>query len=214
MYLPMPENNNANKGITDTAVLNITICLVLLMCVSPIFQVIAETLQKEDNSIVITANDKDHSSLLSFLFTRANKSVPEDAGEYINDINEYRVRVAKEVQRNLEVITVLDGVIKKLPKEIIDEHQDDIDRLLKQCEQQKIAILPFIQDEQFLAEAIIEKYNLHPVFTFEKLTAVLDVFQDKTNSLENLNIIRNDSTKIWNEIGILHQKIRISLGQA
>ena len=206
MYFTPHNHDNeyqktAKRGISDTLVLLITILLLAISVSFPILRVTAETRLTNDQMVISIAN-KDYSVLLSSLFGKVRKSVPEGAYTYIQDIDEYRARIAQGIKENNELTQILYTLIEKFPKKLESGYREEIDEHKIEAERLKMDIFPHIESDASLSYAVVEKYGLHTSFT-EWL-----VYRINQKSIINeLNKIQEKSYALRKEIALLYIKV-------
>ena len=201
-----PNNNNTEfiakkRGITDTLVLLVTILLFVISATFPFWKVIAET-KVSDNQLVISITNKDYSTLLSYLFERVDREVPENASEYMRDIDEYRVRIAHSIKENDKLVSALYALTESFPKKLKEGYREEIDGIRMEEERLKIAILPYIENDISVSTAVIEKYELYPSFTEWLISRI-----NGASVTDNLNSIQQRSYNLRKEIALLYIKI-------
>ena len=126
-----PTNNNtktsvSKRGISDTLVLLVTILLFVITISFPILKVTAQTVLSDDH-LVVSLTNRQYNTLLSFLFGRVGETVPEDAEQYIMDVDEYRVRIAQDIQKNSELVQALYILIEDFPQQLYEGYKEEID---------------------------------------------------------------------------------------
>ena len=204
MYFTPHDNKSSTtekKNITDTLVLLITILLLVISAAFPLLRVTAET-GITDDQLVISIADKEYSVLLSSLFGKVGKKVPEEAYTYSRDIDEYRARIAQGIKENNELTQILYTLVDKFPQKLADGYREEIDEHRIQAEKLKIAIFPYIESDAALSDAVIERYNLFP-----SLTEWLVYYINKKSVIGELNKIQKKSYALRKEIALLYIKI-------
>ena len=203
-----PHNNTNEDGATkkgnlvsDALVLLVTILLLAVTATFPLWHVAAET-QITDDQLVISITDKDYSVLLSSLFGKVRRTVPEGAYNYAQDVDEYRARIAQGIKENNELTQILYTLIEKFPNKLKDGYQEEIDQHTIEAERLKIAIFPYIESDATLSYAIVEKYGLYTSFTEWLLHHI-----NKTSIIGELNEIQRRSYALRKEIALLYIKI-------
>ena len=204
-----PNNNEAGitakkKGISDTLVLLVTILLFVTSATFPFWRVVAET-KISDDRLVISINNKDYGTLLSYLFGRVRRSVPENAFEYIRDIDEYRARIARGIRENNELTNALYALMEGFPKESEKKYREEIDSIKIEGERLKIAIFPHIENDTTPSSAVIEKYKLYPSFA-EWLVSQIN----GRSVIEDLNSIQKKSYGLRKKIALLYIRINLA----
>lgn len=192
-----------NSAMSDTVVFTVMICLLTTLCAFPLFRAITQTSEKEPKPLVLRIDDRDYSILLSALFGKVNREVPESAEIYIRNVDEYRVRIARQIEQNNTFITVLYTLTESLPKRLADGYQEEIHTISEQTKEHKIAILPYVENDAFLSTAVVSEYDLYPSFVSGLIERV-----NNNNTLRKLNEIREESTEIRTEIAVLYTKIK------
>ena len=207
MYIP---DTNIKKSVADKVVLSITILLLIATAAFPIVHTIAETGQQKQGTapLTLSATKRDHDSLLSYLFGKVGREVPEQAEKYVNDIDEYRVRIAQEVEKNNELASAFYPLTEGFPKRMQTEYWKEIDTIREKATKHKDAIVPLVQNDVFLSEAVVEKYALHPSFA-EWLLSQLH----GAGKVEKLNKIQKDSQDLRKEIALLYMRIKTVTGK-
>lgn len=202
-----PHDNDIEPAIekgnivSDTLVLLVTILLLITSVSFPLLWATAET-RVSDDQLVVSIADREYDTLLSSLFGRVGRRVPEDVYEYIKDIDEYRVRIAQGIKENNELIQVLYSLTEDFPKGLKEECQEEIDSTKVKAEKLKIAIFPHIESDAFLSEAVTEKYELYLSFT-EWLVSQIS----GRSTVSDLNNIQEESYNLRREITLLYMKI-------
>ncbi|MCY4577307.1 MAG: hypothetical protein OXB96_02680 [Candidatus Kaiserbacteria bacterium] len=197
------EHTETKKGgiISDALVLLVTILLLVVAVSFPLWNVAAET-RITDNQLVISIANKDYSVLLSSLFGKVRKRVPEGAHNYIRDIDEYRARIAQGVKENNELTKILHALIEHFPEKLKSGYQEEINHHEVEAERLKIAIFPYIENDATLSYAVVEKYNLYTSFTEWLLHHI-----NKSSVVGDLNEIQGQSYALRKEIALLYIKI-------
>ena len=202
MNIPHEKSAKPRYGsVSDTIVFGIMICLLAMLCAFPLFRAAAE--EAEPEPLVITIQDRDYTILLSALFGRVERKVPESAETYIRNIDEYRVRIAHQVERNNTFITPLYTLTEDLPERLAEGYREEIDRINSRAKAQKVAVLPYVQNDAFLITAVTAEYNLYPSF----VQALIERVHNR-NLVRKLNKIREESSEIRSEIAVLYTKIK------
>lgn len=197
------ENTETKKrdSMPDALVLIVTTLLCIAAASFPLWHVAAET-RITDNQLIISIAEKDYSVLLSSLFGKVRKQVPEGAYNYIQDIDEYRARIAQGIKENNELTQILYTLIEKFPKKLKDGYQEEIDQHNAEAERLKIAIFPHIENDATLSYAVVEKYNLYTSFTEWLLHHI-----NRKSIISDLNEIQAESYALRKEIALLYTKI-------
>ena len=204
-----PQNSDENEniaikksnGISDALVLLVTVLLCIVAASFPLWHVAAET-RITDNQLIISIAGKDYSVLLSSLFGKVKKQVPEGAHDYIQDVDEYRARIAQGIRENNELTQILYTLIEKFPKKLEDGYREEIDQHNTEAEKLKIAIFPHIENDATLSYAVVEKYNLYTSFTDWLLHHI-----NRKSIIGDLNEIQAESYALRKEIALLYTKI-------
>ncbi len=204
-----PQNNSIDEnlgtrksgGKADALVLLITILLCIVAVSFPLWHVAAET-RVTDSQLIISIAEKDYNVLLSSLFGKVRKQVPEGAYNYIQDVDEYRVRIAQGIRENNELTQILYTLIEKFPKKLENGYREEIDQHNTEAERLKIAIFPHIENDATLSYAVVEKYNLYTSFTEWLLHHI-----NRKGIISDLNEIQEESYALRKEIALLYTKI-------
>ena len=114
---------------------------------------------------VLSIADKDYSVLLSSLFGKVKKRVPEGAYNYTQDIDEYRARIAQGIKENNELTKILYTLIEYFPEKLKNGYQEEIDQHAIEAERLKMVIFPYKESDATLSDAVVQKYNLYTSFT-------------------------------------------------
>ena len=197
------ENTRIQKSssVSDALVLLITVLLCIVAASFPLWHVAAET-RITDNQLVISIAGKDYNVLLSSLFGKMQKQVPEGAYDYIQDVDEYRARIAQGIKENNELTEILYTLIEKFPKKLESGYREEIDQHNTEAERLKVAIFPHIENDATLSYAVVEKYNLYTSFTEWLLHHI-----NRKSIIGDLNEIQADSFMLRKEIALLYTKI-------
>ena len=116
--------------ISDGGVFVITLCIILISGIFPLFQVLAETIQQDrTGSLEMRIQNRDYTVLLSSLFSRVGQTVPESAHTYIRGIDEYRMRIAQGIEENGELTQVLRALVQNYPKRLADGYLEGIEQI-------------------------------------------------------------------------------------
>ena len=204
-----PQSGNVDKsfeaqkngGISDALVLLVTVLLCTVAASFPLWHVAAET-SISDNQLIISIEGKDYSVLLSALFGKVGEQVPEGAYDYIQDVDEYRVRIAQGIRENNDLTEILYTLIEKFPKKLESGYREEIDQHNAEAERLKIAIFPHIENDAVLSYAVVEKYGLYTSFTEWLLYHI-----NKNSVISDLNEIQAESYALRKEIALLYTKI-------
>lgn len=204
----IPDNKEVvgikeTSALSDALVLLVTVLLLVISVCFPIWRAAAETeTGAAENNIVLSLTEGEYSALLSSLFGRVNKEVPEDAYEYIRSIDEYRIRVAQSIEENNRLVQVLYILIENLPRPLKEGYEVEINEMKQEAGDLKVEIFPYIENDTFLSDAVIEKYELYQSFT-EWLVSQIN---QKTSVVE-LNKIQVDSNALRRDIALLYARI-------
>ena len=206
MYFTPQENStdkNAEKRnvMPDALVLLVTTILCAVAATFPLWHVAAET-RVTDSQLIISIVGKDYSVLLSSLFGKVRKQVPEGAYSYVQDVDEYRVRIAQGIRENNELTQILYTLIEKFPKKLENGYREEIDQHNAEAERLKMAIFPHVENDATLSYAVVEKYNLYTSFTEWLLHHI-----NKKSTISTLNEIQAESYALRKEIALLYAKI-------
>lgn len=208
MYF-IPHNNTANEeirikkssAISDALVLLVTILLLVTTASFPLWYAAAET-RITDDKLVISVADKDYTVLLSSLFGKVGKQVPEGAYNYAQDVDEYRARIAQGIKENNELTRILYTLVENFPVKLKNGYQEEIDQHAVEADRLKIAIFPYIENDAALSYAIVEKYGLYTSFTEWFLYHI-----NKKSVINDLNRLQEQSYALRKEIALLYIKI-------
>ena len=197
------EHIGTKKGsiISDALVLLVTVLLLVVTVSFPLWNVVAET-RITDDQLVISIADKEYDVLLSSLFGKVRKQVPEGAYAYIQDIDEYRARIAQGIKENNDLTQILYTLIEKFPKKMEQGYREEIDQHAVEAERLKVAIFPYIESDAALSYAVVEKYDLYTSFT-----EWLIHYINKKNTISELNDLQEQSYLLRKEIALLYIKI-------
>ena len=197
------EHRETKRGsvISDALVLLVTILLLVIAASFPLWDVAAET-RITDDQMVISITNKDYGVLLSSLFGKVGKRVPEGAYNYTQDVDEYRARVAQGIKENNELTKILYTLIEYFPEKLKDGYQEEIDKYAIEAERLKMVIFPYIESDATLSDAVVEKYNLYTSFTEWLLHHI-----NKSSVISELNEIQEQSYALRKEIALLYIKI-------
>ena len=193
--------------ISDAVVLVVIVCIfVSPVLILPLFRVLAETVvvqQEQIDTLETTINHKDYNILLSSLFGRVQRDVSDEAHDYVRDIDEYRIRVARGVEENNELLAAVSVLIQDYPKQLADGYREEIEQLQRKVQKHKQTLLPYIENDVFLSDAVVDYFDLYPSIV-ERL-----IGQVKRNtSVDYLNAIRQDSYTLRREITVLYARAR------
>ncbi len=190
--------------ISDTSVLIVNALLLVSLILFPLFQTIAQTVQQQQiDSLETTISRKDYSVLLSSLFGRVKQDVPNDAYTYIKDMDEYRVRVARNVEENSELIAAIDRIIQNYPKRLAEGFSEEVVEIEEEVQELKNDMYPYIDSDAFLSEAVTGEYDLY-VSVIERLIRRANA----ELTVDNLNDIRTDSYELRRKIALLYSRVR------
>ena len=192
---------NQASTLSDALVLLITTLLLVISVCFPIWKAAAET-EVAENRIVLSLTEGEYSALLSSLFGRVNKEVPEDAYEYIRSIDEYRIRVAQSIEENQKLVQALYALVENFPRLLKEGYEEEIREMEQQASNLKVEIFPYIENDTFLSSAVVERYNLHLSFTDWLVSQI-----NQRTSVEELNEIQKDSQSLRKEIALLYARI-------
>lgn len=208
MYF-IPNQNSINEAvkvkksgiISDALVLVVTLLLLVATASFPLWHVAAET-SVTDDQLIISIADKEYSVLISSLFGKVKKRVPEGAHDYARDVDEYRARIAQGIKENNELTKILHTLIENFPTKLKNGYQEEIDQHALEAERLKVAVFPYIESDAPLSYAIVQKYGLYTSFT-EWLLHHLN----QKSIISNLNEIQEQSYALRREIALLFVKI-------
>ena len=159
--------------------------------------------QEQIDTLETTINHKDYNILLSSLFGRVQRDVSDEAHDYVRDIDEYRIRVARGVEENNELLAAVSVLIQDYPKQLADGYREEIEQLQRKVQKHKQTLLPYIENDVFLSDAVVDYFDLYPSIV-ERL-----IGQVKRNtSVDYLNAIRQDSYTLRREITVLYARAR------
>ena len=206
-FTPHDNNEHSNvqkKNISDTLVLLITILLLTISAAFPLMRATAEAGNADitNDQLIISIADKGYGVLLSSLFGKVGKKVPEGAHDYIRDIDEYRVRIAQGIKENNEMTQILYTLIENFPKKLADGYREEIDEKKMRAERLKIDVFPYIESDAALSYAVVEKYGL-----FTSFTEWLVYYINKKSIVGELNKVQKKSYTLRKEIALLYIKI-------
>ena len=204
MHIVNMENNSDEGGISDKLVFGVTVLLLFgILFALPLFESFAQTNQNTEEPLVIEdIANRDYSVLLSSLFGRVGQEVPESAYTYVQNVDEYRFRIARSIRENERLLAALHTKVDGLPKKLAEGYREEINDIRERNVNLKIAILPYIENDTFLSKAVIEHYNLY--------TSFVERLLDRINtglSFENLNNTRKESYEIRRDTALLYRKI-------
>ena len=210
MFIHHENNTRDHTGgmrISDAVVLVVIVCIfVSPVLILPLFRVLAETVvvqQEQIDTLETTINHKDYDILLSSLFGRVQRDVSDEAHDYVRDIDEYRIRVARGVEENNELLAAVSVLIQDYPKQLADGYREEIEQLQRKVQKHKQTLLPYIENDVFLSDAVVDYFDLYPSIV-ERL-----IGQVKRNtSVDYLNAIRQDSYTLRREITVLYARAR------
>lgn len=206
-FTPQSSNGDENaetqksSSISDALVLLVTVLLCIVAASFPLWHVAAET-RITDSQLIISIAEKDYSVLLSSLFGKVRKQVPEGAYAYIRDVDEYRARIAQGIRENNELTQTLYTLIEKFPKKLENGYREEIDQHNAEAERLKLAIFPHIENDATLSYAVVEKYNLYTSFTEWLLHHI-----NRKDIISDMHEIQAESYALRKEIALLYTKI-------
>ena len=197
--------------LSDAGVLITTLCLFVGMGLLPLFQTLAETVyQEEIENLDENIRGRDYSILLSSLFGAAGLPVPDDAYTYIRDVDEYRIRVARGIEENNEFVQALKALVQHYPKRLADGYQEEIEVIEQSVWRHKAAILPYIESDAFLSDAVVAEYDLRTVNVFDSIISAIEgVFGHRDTSVERLREIREEAYALRRDITVLYSRARM-----
>lgn len=212
MFIEIKKMHGRMAGmskISDTTVLAVTVFLFLLLAMMPLFNVVAEAVQQEQiERLDTTIENKDYSVLLSSLFGMVGRTVPDDAYNYIRDVDEYRFRVARAVEENHELVQALAAIIQDYPKQLADGYRDEIIEIKKNIRKHKTIILPYLESDAALSSIVQERYELYTSIVDRLLAPVQQEY-----SFAELQEIRKESSVLRREITVLYSRAKNVLRQ-
>ena len=190
-----------SSTLTDVVVLLVTILLFVISVCIPFWKATAET-SVPDNQVVVSLTEGEYSALLSSLFGRVDQSVPENAYEYVRDIDEYRVRVAQSIEENNRLTKALHALVENFPRQLREGYREEIDEAGERVNRLKIRVFEYTEDDTFLSDAITEQHDLYRSFTEWLIYRI-----NGRKSVERLNEVREESQSLRKDIALLYTKI-------
>ena len=197
--------------LSDAGVLITTLCLFVGMGLLPLFQTLAETVyQEEIENLDGRISGRDYSILLSSLFGGAGLEVPEGAYGYVRDVDEYRIRVARGIEENNEFIQALKALVRHYPKRLADGYQEEIEVIEQTVWRHKAAILPYVESDAFLSEAVTAEYGLGTENVLDSIISAIEgVFGQRDRSVADLRRIREEAYALRRDITVLYSRARM-----
>ena len=203
----MYKNRKKTFGakLSDAVVLLTTLCLFSFMVLFPVFRTVAETATQDvaEDELNVIFDEKDYTVLLSSLFGRVGREVPDDAFVYTRDIDKYRTRIAHGIEENNDLTLALVTLIQNYPKGLINGYHQEIVSIQDEIQRQRRAMLPYMKSDIFLSEAVVSHYGLYSSFVNRLITQANSI-----TSLEELKRIQNDSYAVRREITLLYIRAR------
>ena len=161
--------NNMIKSVNKHFIAVFVVSSLLIMTFIPAFTFAEEVQINEEktDSISIGVDVKrDYSTLLSALFGAVDKPVDATAFEFTKNLDQYRNRVARQIEQNTILLNVIEGLDK------FDEYSEEIVELRGLIENEKVTIVPIIENDAYLSKSVKYKYNLYNNFVDRMLAKV------------------------------------------
>ncbi len=113
------------------------------------------------NTTIVNIEERDYNVLLSALFGRIDAAVDDDAFTFAREFDIYRMQIAQEVQYNAALLKAAHQVIGRFPEEARISYTEELIMLQELVATDWKSILPFVQNDTFLSDAIMHHYNLY-----------------------------------------------------
>ena len=142
------------------------------------FQSIAQTEKKD--LVLIDITDKDYSVLISSLFGKAGKDIDKTSYIYARTIDEYLARIMVKTEKNL---LILDTIENQRYFSLNEYYKiEEFNALKERAEENRFIVFSYIENDAFLSESIVYKYDLYPTFLARIINRA--TYKNKKDKLE------------------------------
>ena len=191
---------------SDAFVLWITAVLLAILCTVPAFRALADTVQQQDESttvIIPNSSSRDYTALLTYIFNTDENQIDAEAAQYIQDVDDYRARIARGIVENTDLVTALHALADNLPDDLAEPYRDRIRDMSRTADQHTANIIRYVNSDTFLITAVANEYNLKQYTFLEKLTRLLG----QATTVDNLSDLRQDSYNLRISLAKLYEKM-------
>ena len=199
-------HNDTNTYFSDAFVLLVTIMSLAAVCCIPVLRVFADTVRQQDDDTAVIVpgdNDRDYGILLSYIFNTAGKQIDDTADDYIRATDDYRARVARGIVENTELVAALYVLTDNFPDGIATTYRGEIHDLERAAERHYLDVIRYVNNDTFLAQAVIDEYALKRYTLFEKITQWLG----QATTVSDLSRLRKQSYSLRVAIAKLYEKM-------